>query len=30
MIRREMEEAMPLSIPVVVDTGTGHNWLDAH
>jgi DNA polymerase-1 len=25
-----MEEAMPLSIPVVVDIGQGDNWLQAH
>lgn len=29
-IRRRMEEAMPLSIPVVVDIGRGDNWLEAH
>jgi DNA polymerase-1 len=25
-----MEEAMPLDVPVVVDTGVGQNWLEAH
>ena len=30
MVIREMENAYPLSIPLVVDTGTGTNWLEAH
>ena len=25
-----MSEALPLKVPVVVETGTGDNWLDAH
>jgi DNA polymerase I len=25
-----METALPISVPIVVDTGTGANWLDAH
>ncbi|MDF1751481.1 MAG: DNA polymerase I [Verrucomicrobiales bacterium] len=25
-----MKNALPLNVPVVVDTGTGENWLDAH
>ena len=25
-----MKEALPLDVPIVVDTGTGENWLDAH
>jgi DNA polymerase-1 len=25
-----MESAMPLDVPLVVDTGTGSNWLEAH
>ena len=25
-----MEKALPLNVPVVVDTGIGDNWLDAH
>ena len=30
MIKELMETAMPLKVPVVVDTGVGDNWLDAH
>jgi DNA polymerase-1 len=30
IIIQEMENAYPLSIPLVVDTGTGTNWLEAH
>ena len=30
MIKRTMETALPLNVPVVVDTGVGDNWLDAH
>jgi len=26
----EMEKAYPLNVPLVVDSGTGINWLDAH
>jgi DNA polymerase-1 len=29
LVRREMEGAVTLSIPLVVDLGTGANWLDA-
>ncbi len=29
-VKREMENAYPLDIPLVVDTGTGTNWLEAH
>jgi len=29
-IRSLMEDAIPLSVPVVVDTGRGGNWLEAH
>ena len=25
-----MQSALPLSVPIVVDTGTGANWLEAH
>jgi DNA polymerase I-like protein with 3'-5' exonuclease and polymerase domains len=25
-----MENSMPLSIPVVVESGKGNNWLEAH
>ena len=30
VIKKLMEEALPLNVPVVVDTGVGDNWLDAH
>lgn len=30
MIKKTMEEALPLNVPVLVETGTGDNWLDAH
>ncbi len=30
MVREEMEKALPLSVPVVVDVGIGRNWLEAH
>lgn len=30
IIKKLMETALPLKVPVVVDTGTGKNWLDAH
>ncbi|MEI8205409.1 MAG: DNA polymerase I, partial [Kiritimatiellales bacterium] len=29
-IRKLMSAALPLSVPVVVDCGTGNNWLEAH
>ena len=29
ILRREMEQAAELSIPLVVDIGVGENWLDA-
>ncbi len=29
-IRELMSSALPLSVPVVVDCGTGNNWLEAH
>jgi DNA polymerase-1 len=29
LVRREMEEALPLSVPLKVDIGTGPNWLEA-
>jgi DNA polymerase I-like protein with 3'-5' exonuclease and polymerase domains len=25
-----MESALPLEVPVLVETGIGDNWLDAH
>jgi DNA polymerase-1 len=30
MIRDEMQNALPLSIPVAVEVGIGSNWLSAH
>lgn len=30
VIISEMERAMPLKVPVVVEAGTGNNWLEAH
>ena len=30
VIKELMENALPLDVPVVVDTGVGVNWLDAH
>ena len=30
LIRELMENALPLNVPVLVDTGVGDNWLDAH
>lgn len=29
-VKRLMETALPLNVPVVVDSGIGDNWLDAH
>jgi len=30
LIKELMENALPLNVPIVVDTGVGENWLDAH
>ncbi len=30
MIKELMENALPLNVPVVAETGVGDNWLDAH
>jgi len=30
VIKKLMETALPLNVPVIVDVGTGNNWLDAH
>ncbi len=30
MIKKLMEKALPLNVPIHVDTGVGENWLDAH
>lgn len=29
-VKKLMEEAMQLDVPVLVEWGTGHNWLEAH
>ena len=30
LVKSVMEGALPLDVPLVVDTGTGSNWLEAH
>lgn len=30
MIKEIMEKALPVNVPILVDTGVGDNWLDAH
>jgi DNA polymerase-1 len=30
MVRKEMEEALKLSVPIKVDVGIGNNWYEAH
>ncbi|MDR0714345.1 MAG: DNA polymerase I [Bacteroidales bacterium] len=30
IVRKEMENAYPLNIPLTVEIGVGHNWLEAH
>ena len=30
VIKKLMESALPLNVQVIVDVGTGNNWLDAH
>ncbi|MBI5020005.1 MAG: DNA polymerase I [Ignavibacteriales bacterium] len=30
LIVEEMKNALPLSVPIVVDVGVGNNWLEAH
>ena len=30
LIKKLMENAMPMNVPILVETGVGDNWLDAH
>ncbi len=30
MVKEKMENAIPMNVPITVETGTGENWLDAH
>ena len=30
LIKKWMEDALPLNVPVAAETGIGDNWLDAH
>jgi DNA polymerase-1 len=30
LVKTEMQNAMPLSVPVIAEAGTGKNWLEAH
>jgi DNA polymerase-1 len=30
IVGREMQQALPLSVPIEVDLGIGKNWLEAH
>jgi DNA polymerase I len=30
LVKKEMEEVMPLKVPLIVDIGWGENWNDAH
>jgi DNA polymerase-1 len=30
MVKTEMQNAMPLNVPVIAEAGTGMNWLEAH
>jgi DNA polymerase-1 len=30
LARREMESALDLRVPIVVDLGAGHDWAEAH
>jgi DNA polymerase-1 len=30
LVKELMENALPLSVPVLVEAGMGHNWLEAH
>lgn len=30
IVEQGMKNAIPLSVPIVVDMNTGNNWLEAH
>jgi DNA polymerase-1 len=30
MVKEQMEQAVELSVPIIVDLGVGDNWLKAH
>jgi len=30
LVKEKMESAIKISIPIKVDMGIGHNWLEAH
>jgi DNA polymerase I-like protein with 3'-5' exonuclease and polymerase domains len=30
MVKYEMENVLPLRVPLTVDMGVGKNWLEAH
>jgi len=30
LVKDLMENAMPMAVPILVEVGTGDNWLDAH
>ena len=30
IVSRQMQDALPLEVPIVIDIGTGANWLEAH
>ena len=30
IVEKEMENAFKLAVPLVVDSGIGNNWLEAH
>ncbi|MBK8444379.1 MAG: DNA polymerase I [Sphingobacteriales bacterium] len=30
LVKEAMEQALPLSVPIVAETGIGNNWLEAH
>jgi len=30
MVKKEMENAFEINVPLIVDIGIGNNWLEAH